>query len=505
MKTKSKQIAKNTIVLYIRMILTMIITLFTSRIVLKELGFGDYGLYNVVGGVVALFAFLRSSMSSSTQRFLSYEMGKGNIENLRKTFSICFSTHLLIAGLLLLIAETIGFWFLNSYINIPVGREIAANYIYQFSVISLSISVISIPYTAAIISYEKMGYFAFLGVTDAILKLVIAYMIIISPFDKLVFYGFLMMLINLLNLLFNWIYCHIKYNATHYKFYWDKDAFKKVFSFSGWTIWGQLAVVGSNQGSNILVNMFFSVVANAAMGVGSQVNQALTGLVSNFQTAFKPQITKSYAEKDFDYLNNLSIYASKISFFLLFLVSLPVVVNINFVLSFWLGNVPQYANSVCVIFIFASLCNAISAPLWMNVFSTGNIKAYQLGLSVAYIVELLLVYVIFKFGLPLECGVAMKAALNFIVIFIRLYYCKHSVPEFDVKKYMSKVVAPLLTISIIFYSIAIFVIRFNDFYFSILSSIIIEILALVVIYYKGLDKGERHSAEHLITKKIFKK
>ena len=317
-RNKNKQIAKNTVALYIRMVVMMVITLFTSRIVLKELGVTDYGLYNVVGGVVTLFAFLRSSMSSSTQRFLSFEMGKGNVENLRNIFSICFSSHLLIAVVLFVLAETLGLWFLNSQINIPNGRLEAANYIYQFSVLSLCTSIISIPYTADIISNEKMGYFAFLGVFDAILKLLIAYMIAISPFDKLIFYGFLMFLVVFINLILNWIYCYHNFAETHYRFYWDKESFKRVFSFSGWTIWGQLAVVGSNQGSNILVNIFFSVTANAAMGVGHQINNAITGLISNFQTAFKPQITKSYAEQDYSYLNSLTKTAAKISFFLLF-------------------------------------------------------------------------------------------------------------------------------------------------------------------------------------------
>ena len=298
---KTKKIAKNAVFLYIRMIIVTFITLFTSRVVLRELGFEDYGLYNIVGGVVTLFAFLRSSMDSSTQRFLSYEMGKGNYENLRNTFNTCLTAHVLIAVVLLLLAETIGLWFLNTQIVIPEGREVAANWLYQFSVLSLFVGVISVPYSADIVSNEQMGYFAFLGVLNAVLKLVIAYMIVTSPIDRLVFYGFLMMIINVIDFALNWIYCHIKFHETHLKLYWDKKSFRKVFNFSGWTIWGQLAIVGSNQGSNILVNMFFSVTANAAMGIGSQVNHAITGLASNFQTAFKPQITKSYAEKDFQY------------------------------------------------------------------------------------------------------------------------------------------------------------------------------------------------------------
>ena len=500
---KSKKIAKNTVALYIRMFVTMVITLFTSRIVLKELGVADYGLYNVVGGVVTLFAFLRSSMASSTQRFLSFEMGKGNFENLRNIFSICFSSHILIAVVLLFLAETIGLWFLNSQINIPDSRLEAANYIYQFSVLALCTSVISIPYIADIISNEKMGYFAFLGILDAVFKLVIAYMIIISPFDKLVFYGFLMFLVTFINLILNWIYCHHNFAETHYRFYWDKESFKRVFRFSGWTIWGQLAIVGSNQGSNILVNIFFSVTANAAMGVGHQVNNAITGLISNFQTAFKPQITKSYAEQDFEYLNVLTKYAAKISFFLLFFVSLPIVANIDFILDVWLDKVPKYANDLCIIFIFASLCNAMSAPLYMNVFATGNIRTYQIVMSFAYLIELIIVYLLFKIGLSLIVGVSMKVLLNFFVIFIRLYYARKTNQNFNTSAFLQKAMYPLMSIAIIFFFFAYYLSELQmGIVWQLSITVIIEIVAILFCYYVGLSSSEKQLVKKVSLKKI---
>lgn len=499
---KTKTIAKNAIILYIRMIIVTIITLFTSRVVLRELGFDDYGLYNVVGGVVALFGFLRSSMNSSTQRFLSYEMGRGNLDSLRKTFTTCFTAHAIIALVLLLLAETVGVWFLNSQIVIPGGREVAANWIYQFSVISLFVSIISVPYSADIVSNEKMGYFAFLGVLNAVLKLVIAYLIIINPFDRLIYYGFLMMFINVIDLILNWVYCRIRFIETRLMLYWDKASFKKVFSFSGWTIWGQLAIVGSNQGTNILVNMFYSVAANAAMGIGSQVNQAITGLVSNFQTAFKPQITKSYAEKNYDYLNTLVNYSSKISFFLLFLVSFPIVLNIDLVLRLWLGNVPNYAGEICIVFIFASLCNAISAPLWMSIFATGNIKNYQIAMSVFYMVELLFIYLFFLCGATLVQGVLMKAVLNFVVIFIRIYYNHKEVCSFQTRKYLTSVVQPLMLICILSYIGSYFIMKlFLDQAGQIVISLIIEVFLIFLCYRFGLNSQERKSVKQLILKK----
>lgn len=496
---KTKRIAKNAVLLYVRMMVTLIITLFTSRIVLKALGFDDYGLYNVISGVVTLFAFLKSSMSSSTQRFLAYEMGVGTKESLQHVFSVCLTTHFLLALALFILAETVGLWFLNTHINIPVGREVAANWIYQFAVISLCLTMISLPYDADITSNERMGYFAFLSILDATLKLIIAFIVLKSDEDHLILYGALMMGISALNLILNWIYCRVKFPEAQYSFYWDKQMFLRIFSFSGWTIYGQLAVVGSNQGTNILVNIFHSVAANAAMGLGQQVNTALTGLVSNFQTAFKPQITKSYASGDYEYLTSLTNYASKISFFLLFIVSLPIMLNIDFALQLWLERVPAHAGSLCIVFITASLCNAVSAPLWMNIFATGKVKNYQLGLSAAYVIELVAVYVLFCIGCSLVLGVALKAALNFAVIFVRLYYTHQTQPQFSLIGYTRQVLFPVFSVSLITVLVAYPVIfTIQDEYTKLYITPVVILISLIAAYFIGLNNKERESLKKII-------
>ena len=503
--SNTKRIAKNTIVLYMRMIVIMLITLYTSRVILKALGFEDYGLYNVIGGVVALMSFLKSSMSESTQRFLSYEMGKGSIDNLKNVFSVCLTTHFLIALILLVLAETIGLWFLNTHINIPDGREVAANWIYQFSVLSLCISIISVPFSADIISHEQMGYFAFLSILDAVLKLGFSFAITYVTFDKLIFYGFLMMLVPIINITLNWSYCYRRHPETHYKFFWDKIMFKRIFSFSGWTIWGQLAIVGSNQGTGILVNIFHSVTANAALGIGHQVNHAITGLISNFQTAFKPQITKSYAAGDFKYMNTLTFYAAKISFYLFFIVSLPILLNIDFVLDLWLDKVPQYANVFCAIFIIASACNAISAPLYMIVFSTGRIRGYQIVVSIAYVVELVALYILFKLDFSVVNGVALKAVLNFIVIFIRMAYAHKEMESFSGLKYMKKVFLPISLSVVVTLGCAFAVFHFAKGTWQIIgATLLTTIISLVSAYFIGLNHNERTSSMNML-KSIIKK
>lgn len=500
-KSKTKTIAKNAVFLYIRMLIVTLITLFTSRIVLRELGIEDYGLYNVVGGVVALFAFLRSSMNSSTQRFLSYEMGKGNSENLRNIFSTCLEAHIFIAFILLVLAETVGLWFLNAQIVIPEGREAAANWIYQFSVISLFSGIVSIPYSADIISNEKMGYFAFLGVLDAILKLAIAYMITISPVDRLVFYGFLMMLVHVNDLILNWVYCHIKFNETHFKFYWNKESFKKVFSFSGWTIWGQLAVVGANQGTNILVNLFYTVAVNAAMGVGSQVNNAITGLVSNFQTAFKPQITKSYAENDYGYLNNLIKTATKISFVLVIVVTIPVILNIDLLLSVWLSNVPTYAAGICVIFLLSKIPNALSIPLQTLINASGVIKGFQIVISLNFLFELLLMYILFRFHIGLFLCLTLKIMANVMILVFSIMYAKKLCGDFEMRSFLTTVIAPSSLVSVLSIVIGFALMRWADnLLMRVLLTTTIEILVIALTYLFCFNRNERKYLLNIIKK-----
>lgn len=503
---KTKQIAKNTAVLYVRMIITMLITLYSSRIVLQALGVYDFGLYNVVGGVVALLSFLRTSLTSSTQRFISFELGRNNIEQLKKVFSISVSTHILISIIILIIAETLGLWFLNTQIQIPEGREYAANWIYQFSVISLCVSAITVPYDADVISHERMTYYAIVTIFEAILKLLFAYLLFIFEYDKLILYGGLMMLVNFIELFLYWAYCRKNFSETKYEFCYDKDLFRKIFSFSGWTIIGQLSVVGANQGTSVLINIFHSVVANAAMGIAQQVNNALSSLTANFQTAFQPQLTKSYASNDYEYLNSLICKAAKISFFLLFLVSLPIMMNIDFVLELWLGSVPKYANDFCILFILASLFNAISAPLWISIYATGKIKDYQIVVSCVFFADIIIVYLLFYYY---DCqptiAMLVKAAINFIVIFIRLYFTQKRIPKFSTTYYLKNVLVPACVITCLMAVLCILILSQElSIYEKILSNLGIITISFALTAFIGFSKSERTSILSTILNKINK-
>lgn len=505
--SNTKRIVKNTVVLYARMIVIMIITLYSSRIILQALGINDYGLYNVVGGVVMMLAFLKSSLTSATQRFLSFEMGREDAVRLRKVFSISLSTHIIISIIILLLAETVGLWFLNEKIQIPEGREIAANWVYQFTVVSLILSVITVPYHACTISHEKMTFFAWVSILDAVLKLVFSIALLLTTSDRLILYGGLMMLTNVINLFLYWWYDRRHFEETKYQLFWDKDLFKQIFSFSGWTIWGQLAVVGSAQGKNILVNIFHSVAANAAMGVAHQVNAALVSLTSNFQTAFQPQITKSYAAKDYDYLNSLIYNASKVSYFLLFIVALPFILNINWVLCVWLTEVPEYSGTFCILYIIASILNALATPLWISVFATGNIKNYQIVISIAYFSEIVVIYFLFLAGFPPTTAMVVKVILNATMVLIRMVFAKRKVECFSMIAYSKRVIIPIMlsTSATISYILVLHQFVKEGSFMQILFTISVVIFSVVSAYYIGLTFSERNVIKNLVVKRIKKK
>lgn len=503
METKindTKRIAKNTIVLYGCTILSMLVTLYSSRLVLQTLVVDDFGLYNVVCGVAALLSFMKTSLTSSTQRFLSFELGKGDDNQLKRVFSMSLTTHIVICLILVLLAETVGLWFLNTHIQMSPGREVAANWIYQFSIISLCFSTCSVPYSADIISHERMTFYAVVHVIASVLKLIAALVILLDGFDKLIVYGLLMAVVEILSFIMYLIYCRIRYIETVYKLFFDRKLFAQIFSFSGWTIMGQIAVVAANNGTTILVNIYHSVAANAAMGIAQQVNNAITSITSNFQTAFQPQITKSYSVNDAKYLNSIVCQASKISYFMLFVVSVPVIMNIDWLLEVWLGKVPEYANTFSILFLVASWMNAVSAPLWIAVYSTGKIRAYQIMVSLVFFSDILIVWALFHyFDVPPTASMVVKAVINFIVIFVRLWYTGKLVECFSTPDYLKTVIVPCISCSAIVMVPMFLCNTYITNLYSLLGiSVIVTLFACVVVYYCGFVKEERQNINKFI-------
>lgn len=478
----------------------MLVSLYTSRVILHALGIEDYGLYNVIGGVVALFSFLRTSMTKSTQRFLNVEMAKPD-GRLRETFSVSLTIHIIIAVIALILAETIGLWFLNTYIQIPDGRELAANVVYQSTVISLVLTIVSVPYNASIIAHERMGYFAVVSIVDCFLKLGICYIVMLGGFDRLIIYGWLMMGVTLVNVLMYALYCFRKCPETSMRLMYDKELFKDMLGYTTWTVVGQVAIVGTNQGNNILVNMFHSVTANAAMGVASQVNGAVVSLTSNFQTAFNPQITKSYAARDFDYLKFLVYSTSKISYYMLMIVCLPLMFNIDTILGIWLKEVPLYAGTFCILVLCNSILNALSAPLNFSVLSSGKIKWFQIVTSLVYLSDLVIVYILFSFGLPPYTALAVKVSIMVAILFVRLYFANREVECINLSSYLKEVLIPLIIATII--SVGFGIVAFNisnGLVGYVVATLGLIIVSCLTIYFIGLSKQEQKQIIKLISK-----
>ena len=302
----NQRIAKNTLLLYFRMLITLVVSLYTSRVVLNTLGVDDYGIYNVVGGIIVILGFLNSAMAGATQRFLNVELGRNDFEQLRKVFCTSLVIHALVAGVILVIAETIGLWYLNSCMNIAEERMVAANWVYQFSVATFMVNILSVPYNATIIAHEKMSAFAYISILEVVLKLVIVYLLVLTPFDKLIFYAFLIFMVGVVLRLIYGIYCKRHFEeCTINNFKLDKPMMKEMLSFSSWTIFGNLGFIAHTEGIALVINYFFGVAVNAASGIANQVNGVVKNFVYNFLTALNPQVVKTYAAGQYEEMHKL--------------------------------------------------------------------------------------------------------------------------------------------------------------------------------------------------------
>ena len=490
--SKNQRIFKNTIILYVRMVVVLLISLYTSRVVLQALGVDDFGLYSVVGGVVGLLSFFSVTMSRSTQRFLNTAMVKGE-DSLSQIFASSITVHLLFAVLFLLLGETLGLWFLNTHVNISGDRMFAANIVYQASLVSFCVAVIGIPYKAAIIAYEKMSFLAFVSILDAFLQLGIAFFLVYSSGDRLILYSILLFGMSIINFFLFFSYCGRYYKFLKFRISKNRNDFKQIFGFVSWSLLGESAQVGCNQGNVVLVNIFHSLAANAAMSVGGQVNNALYSLTSNFQTAFSPQITKSYAESDYDYLKKLVYTTSKLSFCILFVVALPVSFNIDWLLDIWLDQVPAMSNTFAVLFLVNALLNAIGNPFHFVVLASGRIRNFQIISSVIYLLDLPITYLLFKMGLPAPTVLWVKISTMILIVGVRISYASRIVPSMTLLDYGKQVFLPLLVTFVFSVSLAFF---FNGYAGTIglrlLYTVVIELVCCSLLWWWCIKKQERN-------------
>lgn len=426
-ESNNKRIAKNTLLLYVRMLFMMAIGLYTSRVILDKLGEVDFGIYNVVGGFVTMFAVISGAMTSATQRFLSFEIGKGKDGNVKGIFSTMVYIHLFLAILILILGEVVGVWFLNTYMNFPHDRCDAANWVFQLSLFVFILNVINVPYNGALIAYEKMSAFAYFSIFDAIFKLAICYVISLTPFDKLVVYAVLMAVIQVALLAMYFAYCRLKFSECRFNGRFNKVYGKNVGSFVSWNLIGSLAGIGKEQGVNVVLNMFFGPAVNAARGIAYQVLGKLTGFVTNFQMAMNPQIIKNYASGELDKMYKLVFRGAKFSYLLLLTLSLPVVVEAPLILDLWLKEVPNYTVLFLQITIFTALLNTLSNPLIIAMHATGKVRDYQIVVGILSLLTLPMVYVALRMGAAPYMAMVIAFGVEFLCHFARLYMLKRSI------------------------------------------------------------------------------
>lgn len=499
----NKRIAKNTLLLYVRMFVMMFTALFTSRIVLQVLGETDYGIYNIIGGVVVLFSFLNSALLSATQRFLNFYLGKKDEETTHKVFCMSMNSYIILSLIFIVLGETIGLWFVNTQLNIPAERMYAAHWVYQFSLMTFIVNLIRVPYNATIIAYERMDFYAYLSLGEVILKLLVVYLLYITIYDKLILYALLYLLVPVIITWIYKVYCNRSFKISHYKRFWNKDMFRQLFSFSGWSLFGSLANLAASQGLNIFVNIFYGVTVNTALGIANQVSNNVYNFISNFQMAFNPQIVKSYAAGETGHLYNLMFSASKISYFLLLVIALPVVLNIDLFLDLWLVNVPLYTNIFTQLILGFFLIESLSSPLWMFVQATGKIKHYQIIMGTLIFLNFPLIYLALKLNFPVYYVWVIRIIVNILVFLVRCIYMQTKY-HFPIKQYFLKVIVPVITVTIVTIPFSLLVKNLIVGYWIrfIISCFFSIGFTLLIIYRLGLNSKEKSFVLETIRKRI---
>jgi O-antigen/teichoic acid export membrane protein len=488
------------------MAMTMVVSLYTSRVVLNTLGIEDFGVYNLVGGIVVLFSFINSGMTAATQRFLNFEMSKDSVSDVRRVFSVSMNAHFLIIGIILLLSETAGLWFLNYKLNIPAERIYAANVVYQFSLLAFCFSVLKVPYNASIIAHEKMSFYAWISIIEVVLKLLIVFLLVLFLYDKLILYSILVFAVSVIVYIIYRFFCRRLFDSCKYKFIRDKILFKELINFSGWSIFGNMALIGSNQGVSFILNIFLGVTINATMGIAAQVNTAVYSFVSNFQMAFNPQIVKTYASGNLDEHKKLIFQASKFSFYLLLILAIPILLNTEYILTLWLKIVPEYAVEFTQLILIFSLIDALSGPFWASVNATGKIRSYQIGVALILLMNLPIAYFLLHFNYSPVWVITAKIVINFILFIYRLV-CSHKYLNFSyldvfTKTYLRLIIVSGLAIALLYFLRIELFSTIETWYNLLMFSLLCLIVTVIIIIVVGITKTEKKYIKKIVKGKI---
>lgn len=474
------------------MLLVMGVSLYTSRLTLEILGVVDYGIYIVVGGVVSMLAFLNNSMAISVQRFLSFEMGKDNIEKVRSIFNTSLLVHIFLAFIVVFLLETVGVWFVSHKLLIPDGREKAAMWVFQCVVITSALSIVMVPYSAMIMAKEKMNIYAYVSIFDVVLKLLVLYLLLNISYDKLVIYSILLALQGLVLILINWGYCIWKFQEVQFAVKYNAKDFAGLLSFAGWSLWGELAWTFTGQGVGIILNQFYGPVVVAARGLAEQVNMAVSRFVHGFQTASNPQLIKLYASGEIEQMTQLLFRVTRFSFYILLFLSLPLILEMEYVLNLWLAEVPPHTVYFCQLILINSLTMALSNPLSQVARAYGRIRKYQMCVSFMLLLNFPMSYVALYIGLPPESVMIVYFTISVALVLIRLIICKPMI-SLSIRKYIENILYRVIVVSICSAILPTIIVSLMQPSFPrLVVTIVISVLSIASFsYFYGIPKEDR--------------
>lgn len=498
-----KRIVKNTMYMYLRMFFTIIIGFYTSRVVLNTLGVSDYGIYNAVGGIVSLFVFLNTAMTQATQRFLSYELGRGSVGEIQKIFSMCLNVHLIISIIIIFLSEVVGLWLLYNKMVIPIERLDVAFWVFQFSIFSAVLNIIIVPYSASIYSNEKFNIYAVIQIVSAILKLVFVVSLQFISFDKLLTFSVSVFIVMLTTFLLYQIYCIRSFRECHYLFEWDKDVFKSIMGYTSFSLLGDVSNTLADQGVNLLLNMFFGPAVNASRGIAMQVRGIVGNFVGNFQGASIPQIVKLYSAGEREQMISLVLKTSKISFFLYYVIVAPVLLEMYTLLKLWLGQVPEYMVEFSRLSLLIILIQSFGGTLLFLIQATGKIKKYQMFSFIFNLFVFPLTYVLFKYGFNPITPFVLTIVMKFFVDVCVIYFAK-ALADFPVKDYICQVIVKDVLIAVFGAILPVFLHVIMP--QSILRTFVVGIVSVIyisfIIYCIGFNSHERQWIKKMIINKI---
>lgn len=492
MAGKSNLLFKNTIYLYVRMILVLLVTLYTSRVILQTLGFDDFGIYNVVGSVVVFLSFLQNALNNASYRYFAYEIGTGNSEQLNRVYSMAINSHVLLAIILFVIMEIAGTWYINTYLNVPADRLQAANWVFQFSLLTFVLNIIRTPYQSNLIAHEQMSFYAILGIGEVLLKLAVVFVLKVIAFDKLISYAAMLTVVAAVVTIVNMIYCRVQFPQVRYRRIWDSALIKEFASYSGLSLVVNSADVCTQQSISIFFNTFIGVIGNAALGIANQVNAAIGMFVGNFTQALNPQIIKSYAAKDYDYFMRLLFASSKIAFTLFLVLAVPVLVNVEYILSIWLGEFPDHTPVYIAMIIVYYLFDSFQTPLMQAVHATGNLKTHQIVIGCLKVLTIPLAYFLLKFTKNGAYALLGWASINIMCALFRSIYMKYLI-KMDIRRYFMQVWVKILliTASVVTITYIVAVMIENPLVQLLVTTAVSTILILVFSLVFLLDNNER--------------